>query len=78
MLSFFQPPTVIFTYSLLANQILMQQSACYIPLDFLSVEYLDGDLVARQLVLGELHLAKAAVTQCLSQNVPGDTVTEDS
>ena len=26
-----------------------------------------------QLVLGELYLAKAAMTQRLSQNVPGDT-----
>ena len=40
------------------------------PLDLLSVEDLDGHLVLRQLVLCQLHLAKTAMTQCLSQDVP--------
>ena len=43
-----------------------------LPLDFLSVEDLDGYFVSRQLMLCTLHLAKTTMAQCLSKNVPGE------
>ena len=41
-----------------------------LPLDLLSVEYLDCYLVPRQLMLRELYLPEAAMTQRLPQNIP--------
>ena len=41
-----------------------------LPLDFLSVEDLDGYFVSRQLMLCTLHLAKTTMAQRLSKNVP--------
>ena len=43
-----------------------------LPLDLLSVEYLDCNLVSGQLMLSQLHLTKTAMTQRLSKNVPSN------
>ena len=40
------------------------------PLDLLPVENLDGHFVTRELVFSHLDLAKAAMTECLSEEVP--------
>ena len=41
-----------------------------LPLDLLSVEYLDCNLVSGQLMLSQLHLTKTSMTQRLSKNIP--------
>ena len=59
-----------FVYHMFPKSLCTECQLACLPLDLLSVEYLDCYLVPRQFMFRDLYLPEAPVTQRLPQNVP--------